>query len=80
MRILTDGLEDLIAEQQAELNRLWALLRMIRDEPSLARVKNVMGHDIIHGVIAVELRDHNQEAGPEYFDLLREQERGNRPK
>jgi hypothetical protein len=52
-------------------DRLWALLRAVRDEPSLARVKNVMGHDLIHGVIAVELRDAGQEKGPDYWTLKR---------
>ena len=49
--------------------RLWALLRMIRDTPSLAKVKEIMGHDLIHGVIACELRDAHRETGENYWDL-----------
>lgn len=51
--------------------RLWALLRMVKAEPSLARVRDVKGHDLIHGVISEELRISGKQTGPDYWDLSR---------
>ena len=57
------------AALRRENDRLWAILRMVRDTPSLAKVKEIMGHDLIHGVIACELHDAHRETGDDYFDL-----------
>jgi hypothetical protein len=51
--------------------RALALLRMVRDEPSLRRVKDVMGHDLVQGVIPVFLEEFGAGAGPAYRELSR---------
>ena len=61
----------LIARLRSELAEAEALLRMVRDEPSLKRVKDVMGHDLVQGVILVFLKKTGAESGPGYWDLAR---------
>jgi hypothetical protein len=53
------------------LQRAFAILRMVRDEPSLRRVKDVMGHDLVQGVVPCFLKEFGAEEGPDYFDLDR---------
>jgi hypothetical protein len=51
--------------------RALALLRMVRDEPSLRRVKDVMGHDLVQGVVPVFLEEFGAAIGPAYHELSR---------